>query len=102
MSVAWIVYILVGYASGMAVDVIRVSGMVVTVLSVAFSMLSWFLFSWAFKNVSVQGMMLSIITGVSIMAPFRNDFGPMAAVLVGLASGYSSYALQRKIRDSRQ
>ena len=100
-SLAWLGYLLAGLNGQVRVDVITVSALVVTVLSVAFSLLSWFLFSWASKNISFQGTMLSVTTGVIIIIPFMGSLGPMAGILVGIVGGFAAYMIGQKITTSK-
>lgn len=95
LSASWIGYLGFGWLSFNAgsevmVDGITISAVIVTVLSVVFSILSWFLFSWATKNINSKGMMISVITGFVLITPFAGILGPMAAVLVGLVAGFAA------------
>lgn len=101
MSVAWVGYLLIGTSGEIMVDGITISTIVVTVLSIVFSILSWFLFSWALRNVSLQGVMLSVVTGVVIITPFKGYLGPMAGILVGLVAGFAACMIQQKITTSK-
>ena len=72
---------------GIGVDGIQTSTTIVTVLTIAFSLVSWFMLSWASKNIKSTGVPLSMITGLSLILPFMYVMGPMAAVIVGSCSG---------------
>ena len=78
-------------------DGITTSAVIVTVLSVVFSIVSWFLFSWATRSINTNGVMLSVIVGFVLIAPFNGAFGPTAAILVGLVAGFVAYNFQKKI-----
>lgn len=101
LSVSWISYLGFGWlgftGNEVMVDGITVSAIIVTILSVVFSIMSWFLFSWATRSINYKGVMLSVITGVVMITPFRGDLGPMAAVLVGLVAGFAAHMIQKKI-----
>ena len=97
VSLAWIGFLLSGLGGEVMVDGITVSAIVVTGLSVIFSILSWFLFSWFSKSLSLQGIMLSVIAGVAIITPFRAILGPIAGVLVGITGGFVAYMIERLV-----
>lgn len=100
-SLTYVGYLSIGLSREVMIDEITVSTLVVTVLSIVFSVLSWFLFSWASKNLSLQGIMLSVITGVVIIIPFNRDLGPIAGILMGLAGGFAAYMIGQKIATSK-
>lgn len=107
LSLVWIGYMVFSWISFNAgsevmVDGITISVTIVTILSVVFSIVSWFLFSWASHNINTKGIMLSVITGVVLITPFNGVLGPMAAVLVGLAAGFSAYMIQKKVADNTE
>ena len=97
-SLSWIGYLFSGLGGEVMVDGITVSAIVVTGLSVVFSILSWFLFSLRPKNLSVQGIMISVITGVAIITPFKGVFGPMAGILVGIVGGFAAYMIGKLVK----
>lgn len=104
LSMSWIGYLGFGWfefntGSEVMVDGITISAVIVTVLSVVFSIVSWFLFSWATNSINSKGIMISVITGVVLITPFKGDLGPMAAVLVGLVAGFAAYMIQKKITN---
>ena len=98
LSLSWWVSFNTG--SEVMADGITISTVIVTVSSVAFSILSWFLFSWATHSLNFKGIMLSVITGVVLITPFSGVLGPMAAVLVGLVAGFVAHMIQKKITCS--
>ena len=79
------------------VDGIPVSATVVMTISIVFSLVFWFLFSWASKNIKPAGIPLSIITGASLIMPFMQNLGPMAAIIVGVVAGFAAFMLQKKM-----
>jgi len=79
------------------VDGITISAIIVMTITIAFSLVSWFLFSWASKNIKFPGILLSIITGASLVIPFFQVLGPMAGVIVGVVAGFTAFMLQKKI-----
>lgn len=96
-SVFWLFYMIVNVLDGVMVDGIFVSAVVVTVLAVAFSMISGFLLSWASKNIRLEGILMSVIAGIAIITPVNGVLGPMAAVLVGIGAGAASHVIEKKI-----
>jgi ammonia channel protein AmtB len=99
VMVGYLIFGWVSFNTGSEVmaDGITISTVIVTVSSVAFSILSWFLFSWATHSLNFKGIMLSVITGVVLITPFSGVLGPMAAVLVGLVAGFVAHMIQKKI-----
>lgn len=83
--------------NGITVDGIPTSATIVMILTIAFSLLSWFLLSWASKNIKSAGIPLSIITGTSLVLPFMGVLGPMAAIIVGIVAGFTAFMLQKKM-----
>jgi len=74
-----------------------VSGSIVLLLSIIFSIFSWFLFAWASKNIKWSGIPLSIISGAALMISFHGILGPMAAIIVGVVAGFAAFMLQKKM-----
>ena len=83
--------------NGIRVDGIHTSAIIVMTLTITFSLLSWFLFSWASKNIKSAGIPLSIITGTSLILPFMGVMGPMVAIIVGIVAGFTAFMLQKKM-----
>jgi hypothetical protein len=83
--------------NGVRVDGIHTSATIVMTLTIALSLLSWFLLSWASKNIKSAGIPLSIITGTSLILPFMGVMGPMAAIIVGIVAGFTAFMLQKKM-----
>jgi hypothetical protein len=83
-------------------DGITVSAITVMTITVVFSIMSWFLFSWASRNIKFVGIPLSVIAGTSLVIPFLQVLGPMAGVVVGVVAGFASFMIQKKITDSTQ
>jgi hypothetical protein len=81
------------------VDGITTSAIIVFTITLIFSLLSWFLLSWASKNISIVGVLLGIISGASLIIPFLQVLGLMAGVLVGLVAGLVAFMLQRKLQN---
>lgn len=79
------------------VDGISTSAVVAMTLTVFFSMVSWSVLSWASKSLSPAGILLSVITGASLVIPFIGVLGPMAAVIIGIVAGFSAFMLQKNI-----
>ena len=72
-------------------DGFSVSSSTVWLISIVFSMISWFLFAWASKSIKVEGIPLSIISAAVLIIPFHDVLGPMASVIVGLAAGFVAF-----------
>lgn len=81
------------------VDGIAISAVAVMTLAVFSSMTSWSVLSWASKSLRPAGILLSVITGASLVIPFIEVLGPMAAVVVGIVAGFSAFMLQKKMAD---
>ncbi len=79
------------------VDGISVHAAVAMTLAVLFSMVSWSVLSWVSKSIKPTGILLSVITGVSLMIPFVQVLGPMASALVGAVAGFSAFMFQKKM-----
>ncbi len=75
------------------------SAAIVMTLAVLFSMISWSVLSWASKSIKPAGILLSVITGAALVIPFIQVLGPVAAVPVGAAAGFSAFMLQKKAAD---
>ena len=83
-------------------DGITISAITVMTITVVFSIMSWFLFSWASRNIKFMGISLSVIAGASLVIPFLQVLGPMAGVVVGVVAGFTSFMIQKKVVDSTQ
>ncbi len=83
--------------NGIRVDGISTSATIAMMLTITFSLVSWFLFSWASKKIQSTGIPLSIITGTSLILPFMGAMGPMAAIIVGIVAGFTAFMLQKKM-----
>lgn len=81
------------------VDGISVHAAVAMTLAVLFSMVSWSVLSWVSKGIKPTGVLLSVITGASLMIPFIQVLGPMASALVGAMAGFSAFMLQKKMSN---
>lgn len=86
-----------GINNEVMVDGITVSSVIVMTLAIVFSLVSWVLFSWASKNIRVAGIPLSVITAASLILPFGQTLGPMAAIIVGIVAGFASFMIQKKM-----
>jgi Amt family ammonium transporter len=87
----------IGINNKVMVDGITTSAIAVMIITIIFSLLSWFLFSWASKNIKFAGIPLSIIMSASLVIPFLQVLGPMAAVIIGVVTGFAAFMLQKKI-----
>ena len=76
-------------------DGFSVSGSIVWLISIVFSIISWFLFAWASKSIKVEGIPLSIISGAVLIIPFNDVLGPMASVIVGLVAGFVAFMFHK-------
>jgi Amt family ammonium transporter len=81
------------------VNGITTSAIAVMIITIIFSLVSWFLFSWASKNIKFAGIPLSIITSASLVIPFLQVLGPMAAVIIGVVAGFAAFMLQKKMTN---
>ncbi|MGY5147906.1 MAG: hypothetical protein ACW9W4_07905 [Candidatus Nitrosopumilus sp. bin_7KS] len=91
-----------GINNEVMVDGFTISAITVMILTLSFSMTSWFLLSCASKNISIPGILLSIITGASLVIPFLQVLGPMAGVIVGVVAGFAAFMLQKKMTNPLQ
>ena len=89
----------VGINNEVMVDGITVSAIIVMAITLVFSLLSWFLFSWATKNIRSLGITLAIISGSSLVIPFLYVLGPMAGVMIGVVAGMVAFMLQKNMTD---
>lgn len=81
------------------VDGITTSAIIVMAVTVFFSLISWFLFSWASKTMILAGALLSIIVGASLLMPFLQVLGPMAGIVVGVVAGFAAFMLYKKAEN---
>lgn len=81
------------------VDGISVHAAVAMTLAVLFSTVSWSALAWMSKSIKPTGILLSMITGASLMIPFIQVLGPMTSALVGAVAGFSAFMLQKKMSN---
>jgi len=86
-----------GFINEVAVDGITVSALIVMIITLIFSLISWSLFSWASRNFRFAGILLALISGASLIIPFIQILGPMAAILVGAVGGFVAFMIQKRI-----
>ncbi len=79
------------------VDGVATSAIVVLVVAIAFSLVSWLILSAISKDIKLLGIALGIITGAAMVIPFLQVLGPMAGVIVGVVAGFVAFLLQKKI-----
>jgi len=89
----------IGMNNEVMMDGIITSAIAVMIITIIFSPVSWFLFSWASKNIKFAGIPLSIITSASLVIPFLQVLGPMAAVIIGVVAGFAAFMLQKKMTN---
>jgi len=80
-------------------DGFSVSGSTVWLISIIFSMMSWFLFAWASKSIKAEGIPLSIISAAVLITPFHDVLGPMASVIVGLVAGFVAFMFHKHMAN---
>ena len=80
-------------------DGFSVSGSTVWLVSIVFSMISWFLFAWASKSIKAEGIPLSIISAAVLIIPFYDVLGPMASVIVGLVAGFVAFMFDKHLTN---
>ena len=97
--VPWSVYSRLGVDSTTVADGIGSSAIVVLMISVVLSLVSWAAFSCATKNITPQGIALGIIVGASLVMPFLQVLGPMGGVAVGTVAGFAAFLFQRRISN---
>ncbi|MDH3340993.1 MAG: hypothetical protein OEL84_06885 [Nitrosopumilus sp.] len=97
MLLPWFQGFDIGMNNEVMMDGITTSAIAVMIITIIFSLVSWFLFSWASKNIKFTGIPLSIITSASLVIPFLQVLGPMAAVIIGVVAGFTAFMLQKKI-----
>lgn len=78
-------------------DGISRSGAIVTAISIASSIICWLLLSRLSGRYGVRGIILCIITGVSLVLPFLSVLGPSAGIVVGAVAGFAASRLQRRM-----
>lgn len=100
--IPWIKGLEFGMNNQVMADGITVSAIIVMTITIAFSLVSWFLFSWASKNIQLTGFLLSVIAGASLVIPFLQVLGPMAGVIVGIVAGFAAFMLQSKMTNPVQ
>ncbi|QLH10844.1 hypothetical protein DSQ20_04680 [Nitrosarchaeum sp. AC2] len=93
----WVQGLHSGINNEVIVDGITTSAIVVMIITLIISLMSWGLLSWASKNISFSGILLGIISGASLIIPFLNILGPMAGVIVGVIAGFVAFMLQKKM-----
>ena len=81
------------------VDGVATSAIVVLVVAIAFSLVSWLILSAISKDIKLLGIALGIITGAAMVIPFLQVLGPMAGVIVGAVAGFVAFLLQKKIAN---
>ena len=72
-------------------SLISISSSIVWLISIIFSIISWFLFARASKSIKIEGISVSIISGAVLIIPFYDVLAPMAAVIIGLVAGFVAY-----------
>ncbi len=81
-------------------DGFSVSGSTVWLISIVFSMMSWFLFAWASKSIKLEGIPLSIISSAVLIILFYGVLGPLASVIMGLVAGFVAFMFHKHM-DNR-
>lgn len=81
--------------SEIVVDGFTTSSITVWSITIILSFVSWFLLSWAAKNLKETGILLSIITGVFLVIPFVNILGPMAGIILGVVAGFVAFMFEK-------
>ena len=76
-----------------------VSGNTVWLITIIFSMISWFLFVCASKNIPIHRIPLSVISGTFLIIPFHDVLGPTASVIVGLIAGFVAFIFHKYMDD---
>ena len=99
MLLPWFQGFDIGMNNEVMMDGITTSAIAVMIITIIFSLVSWFLFSWASKNIKFAGIPLSIITSASLVIPFLQVLGPMAAVIIGVVAGFAAFMLQKKMTN---
>lgn len=89
----------IGINNEVMVDGITTSAIIVMVITLTFSLITWGLLSWATKNITPSGITLGIISGVAIVIPFLEVLGPMAGIIVGITAGFVAFMFQKKMTD---
>ena len=97
--IPWIKGLEFGMNNQVMVDGITVSAITVMTITIVFSIMSWFLFSWASRNIKFIGIPLSVIASASLVIPFIQVLGPMAGVIVGIVAGFTAFMLQKKMTE---
>lgn len=95
----WIQRLDVGINNEVMIDGITTSAIIVMIITLAFSLITWGLLSWATKIIKPSGITLGIISGAAIVIPFLEVLGPMAGIIVGITAGFVAFMLQKKMTD---
>ncbi|GKS67064.1 hypothetical protein YTPLAS73_06110 [Nitrosarchaeum sp.] len=98
VTIPWVKGLEFSMNSQVMADGITISASIFMTIVIAFSLVSWFLLSWASKNISLTGLLLSVIAGASLAIPFLQVMGPIA-VVVGIVAGFAAYMFQKKMTD---
>ena len=95
----WLTGLTVGINNEVMVDGITFSATIVMSLTLAFSLVSWFLFSWASRDIKLEGIPLAVISGSALVIPFLQVLGPMAGIILGVVAGFAAFMIQKKITN---
>lgn len=98
----WIRRLDVDVFNQIMIDGITTSAITVMSITIIFSLVSWVLFAWATKNIKFTGLLLAVITSTSLVIPFFETLGPMAAIIIGVVAGFTAFMLQKKMTNPTQ
>lgn len=82
-----------------AVDGVVVSSVVVTMVAVAFSLMSWMAFCIASRTLVMAGIPMAIITGACLSAPFLHALGPVGGMALGAVAGFAAFQFHMAALD---
>ena len=98
-------------SSGFLLDGIFVSSVVVSVMAIIASTITWMFISWIStrnkndaKVITIRNLLTGMLSGYVVAAVFSDGLGPMAGMMIGIlasASVYGLISIQKRILNRR-
>ena len=103
LSIFWANSIISVVTNSILVDGITISVILVTMLTMVFSFVSWSLLSWANHKKSIMvNSFTSIILGFIVISPIAQMSGPMLGIILGVITGAFLFGFEfRRERRSK-
>ena len=103
LSIFWANSIISVATNSILVDGITISVILVTMLTMVFSFVSWSLLSWANHKKSIMvNSFTSIILGFIVISPIAQMSGPMLGIILGMITGTFLFGFEfRRERKSK-